>query len=252
MGRQRTIDDANFWRSPAISECTQEDKATLLYLLTSPSSNVIGVYQIVMRVAAAEMGWTPDQLAQVLRRLHEAQLIRFDEASSYVWVRIWWAHNSAKMAVGQKLRERTLVQMSQIPPQWVEEYLADFAKQLPRDLQQALGFLLHGNLSTVAGDHQGRQLSDSVSHRVSDSGGPNTNSINIQNSNSRAAAGSTPAAGEATTFTRLSALFDLSAVNPAAMAQGTEGRTLVPGVADLELAKIRSIRSSREERGGRG
>lgn len=252
MGRQRTIDDASFWRSPAISECTQEDKATLLYLLTSPSSNVIGVYQIVMRVAAAEMGWTPDQLAQVLRRLQEAQLIRFDDKSSYVWVKIWWAHNSAKMAVGQKLRERTLVQISQIPPQWVEEYLTDFAKQLPRDLQQALGLLIDGNLSTVAGGLQGRQLSDSVSDRVSDRGGLNTNSINIQNSNFTAAARATPAAGEASAFARLSALFDLPAANPAVIAQSTDGRTVVPGVAELELAKIRSIRLSREERGGRG
>jgi len=44
MGRQRTIDDTNFWRSPRVADCSQEDKATLLYLLTSPSSNIIGVY----------------------------------------------------------------------------------------------------------------------------------------------------------------------------------------------------------------
>lgn len=56
MGRQRVIDDAGFWRSVQISVRSQEDKATLLYLLTSPFSNIVGVYQIVPHVAAAEMG----------------------------------------------------------------------------------------------------------------------------------------------------------------------------------------------------
>jgi ATP-dependent protease Clp ATPase subunit len=66
--RQRTVSDY-FWRDPAICDLSQEDKATLLYFLTSPFSNIIGVYQIVWAVAAAEMGWTKDQMTTVAKRL---------------------------------------------------------------------------------------------------------------------------------------------------------------------------------------
>ena len=81
MGRQRTIDDTNFWRSPHVADCSQEDKATLLYLLTSPSSNIIGVYPIVPRISAAEMGWTSEQLLPVLKRLAARDLVGFDEVT---------------------------------------------------------------------------------------------------------------------------------------------------------------------------
>lgn len=58
MGRQRTINDVAFWRSPKMAGRTQEDRALLTYLLTGPFSNIIGVYQIVPRIAASEMDGT--------------------------------------------------------------------------------------------------------------------------------------------------------------------------------------------------
>lgn len=131
MGRQRTINDAQFWRAPQIADRSQEDKATLLYLLTSPYSNIIGVYQIVPRIAAAEMGWTADQLITILRRLETLSLARFDEPSGYVRVCIWWEHNSAKMAVATTLRAKTYAQIEQIPTHWRSEFLADFLQRIP-------------------------------------------------------------------------------------------------------------------------
>ena len=130
MGRQRTVNDAEFWRSPRVADRTQEDKATLLYLLTSPYSNIIGVYQIVPRIAAAEMGWTADQLVTILKRLVESKLIFYDPKSGFVWVKIWWDHNSAKMAVATTLRSNTLKQIDNIPIDWRDKYLEDFLPRL--------------------------------------------------------------------------------------------------------------------------
>ncbi|SIN84924.1 hypothetical protein SAMN05444168_0854 [Paraburkholderia phenazinium] len=132
MGRQRTIDDSAFWRSPKMAGRTQEDRATLSYLLTSPFSNIIGVYQIVPRIAASEMGWDTDsQLIPVLRRLSDSNFVRFDEDSSYVWIHIWWDHNSPTMAVAGTLRQRTFEQISAIPPHWRHEFVDDFVARLP-------------------------------------------------------------------------------------------------------------------------
>ena len=131
MGRQRTINDAEFWRSPRVADRTQEDKATLLYLLTSPYSNIIGVYQIVPRIAAAEMGWTADQLLSILDRMSTSGLTSFDSASGFVWVKNWWDHNSAKMAVATTLRSKTLMQIDAVPASWRDEFLCDFLNRLP-------------------------------------------------------------------------------------------------------------------------
>jgi hypothetical protein len=133
MGRQRTINDAEFWRSPKIADRTQEDKATLLYSLTSPYSNIIGVYSIVPRIAAAEMGWTADQLLTVLKRLESLELLQYDAASSILWVRNWWDHNSAKMAVATTLRAKTYAQIDEIPEKWRSEFILDFLVRLPND-----------------------------------------------------------------------------------------------------------------------
>jgi hypothetical protein len=119
--RQRTICDF-FWRDPSICDLSQEDKATLLYLLTSPSSNIIGVYQVVPRIAAAEMGWTADQLIVVLGRLKGKGLIDFNEAG-WVWVKVWWRHNSAKGAFSPKLRENSRRQMMDMPAEWMEGFI---------------------------------------------------------------------------------------------------------------------------------
>jgi hypothetical protein len=124
--RQRTISDF-FWRDPDISDLSQEDKATLLYFLTSPSSNIIGCYQVVWIIAAAEMGWTKDQLLVVVKRLKAQELIEFNEAG-WVWVKIWWKHNSPGVALNpnSKLISHAKKQCAVIPFEW----LTDFGKSL--------------------------------------------------------------------------------------------------------------------------
>jgi len=119
--RQRTISDY-FWRDPEISDLSQEDKATLLYFLTSPSSNIIGVYQVVWMIAAAEMGWTKDQLLVVVRRLKAKELIDFNDAG-WIWVKIWWKHNSAAGAFSPKLLQNARKQCAAIPSEWLDEFL---------------------------------------------------------------------------------------------------------------------------------
>lgn len=133
MSRQRTIND-QIWRSNRLSGCTVEDRYALFYFLTSPFSNVIGAYEIVLRVAASEMGWDVEsQLINVIRRLVDADLIYFDADANYVWVKVWWDHNSAKMAVASTLRKKTLQQIQALPERWRNDYVDDFINQLAAD-----------------------------------------------------------------------------------------------------------------------
>jgi len=131
MSRQRTIND-QIWRSNRLSGCTVEDRYALFYFLTSPFSNVIGAYEIVIRVAASEMGWDPDsQLMPVMRRLIDAGILDFDPQANYIWIKDWWDHNSAKMAVATTLRKKTLEQIAALPQGWRDAYVNDFIDRLP-------------------------------------------------------------------------------------------------------------------------
>jgi len=119
--RQRTISDF-FWCDPSICDLSQEDKATLLYFLTSPHSNIIGVYQIVWMIAAAETGWTKDQLVVVVKRLQEKGLIGFNQAG-WIWVKIWWNHNSPAGAFSPKLIQSAKKQCAAMPSEWLGDFL---------------------------------------------------------------------------------------------------------------------------------
>jgi hypothetical protein len=111
-----------FWCDPQISDLSQEDKATLLYFLTNPHSNIVGVYQVVWLIAAAEMGWTKDQLLVVVKRLQIKNLIDFT-SEGWVWVKVWWKHNSALGAFSPKLLKPAKKQCGQIPVEWRSEFI---------------------------------------------------------------------------------------------------------------------------------
>lgn len=183
--RQRTISDF-FWRDPDISDLSQEDKATLLYFLTSPSSNIIGCYQVVWMIAAAEMGWTKDQLLVVVKRLKGKSLIDFNEAG-WVWVKIWWKHNSPGVALNpnSKLISHAKKQCAVIPVEWLFEFgksleavgVNTVAMGYPYPIQGASDAPSHAP-SDAASDapsentqtHQQKGL-DAPSHAPSDGGG---------------------------------------------------------------------------------
>lgn len=211
MGRQRTVDDANFWRSPQVADLTQEDKATLLYLLTSPSSNIIGVYPIVARISAAEMGWTAEQFLPVVQRLGDKGLVLFDEPTSYVWVRTWWQHNSPQMALAPKLRGKTFVQIDAIPSLWRLPFVADLRGRISFELQKVLDDCLS---TAVAPDAVSIPYPETLD-RVSEFRVVNSNNKNISNSSCN---------GSSTASAR----------------SERAGRNL-SDVASLELQKIRSL-----------
>lgn len=121
MGRQRTIDDAEFWRSLLLANCSHEEKSVLQYLLTSPFSNIIGVYPIVLRIATSEMGWDTNQLLLVLERLVKLKLISFDEQTGFIWVRIWWYHNRLKAAFDGNVKKMAYSQLRKVPDRWLTE-----------------------------------------------------------------------------------------------------------------------------------
>lgn len=150
MGRQRTINDQNFWHAPRLEGCTSEDKFALLHLLTGPKSNITGVYALVPRHAGAELGWTAEQWLQVVGRLQERVLASYDDDSLIVWVRVWWDHHNARQTMGAKLRSRTVEEIQRIPAAWLDAFLADYRSRLTDEQRHWLDAVLAGLTDTLA------------------------------------------------------------------------------------------------------
>lgn len=137
-GRQRTIDD-NIWRYARMRGSTVEDKFAMLYLLTSPYSNIIGAYEIVIPITASELGWDAEtQLMPVLRRLADSGRILFHSDSSFVWVRNWWDHNQLTSAFSPKLRERAFDEINRLPETWQKDYILALIERITEPALKSL------------------------------------------------------------------------------------------------------------------
>ncbi|CAM5409491.1 hypothetical protein SSTU70S_03048 [Stutzerimonas stutzeri] len=62
---------------------------------------------------------------------YSAGFIEYEPEQSYVWVHIWWDHNSPRMALGPTLRQKTFNQIRELPEQWRTLYTDDLIQRLP-------------------------------------------------------------------------------------------------------------------------
>ena len=122
MGRQRMISDS-FWVDPDLKDHTAENRITQMLFLTSPDSNVIGVYRTMWRLIGAGMGWTEPQLLNAARDLVSKGVIAIDEPTGWVWVKEWWKHNSLRGAFLGNVARKARAELSQVPPQWKDAIL---------------------------------------------------------------------------------------------------------------------------------
>lgn len=145
MGRQRTINDQSFWRSPRLQNTTIEDKVANLHLLTAPDSNIIGSYCLVPRIAAAEIRLSEDQWLQIMISLEKQDLAQYDVGLMFVWVKNWWDHHNAKQIMGPKLRDRTIQEIKKLPEFCRDSFICDFRQRISKEHQKLLDELLQSD-----------------------------------------------------------------------------------------------------------
>lgn len=68
----------NFWKDSLVDSFSPEDKYFWLYLLTNPQTNLLGVYQISVRVMSFEMGYSTEAVYVLIDRFtNKYNLIRY-------------------------------------------------------------------------------------------------------------------------------------------------------------------------------
>lgn len=84
----KRIIEMNFWNDGLVLEkFTPEDKYFMLYLMTNPDSNVIGIYVLIKKKTAFVMGYSPDSIDSLLKRFQELhKRVVYDESTQEIAV----------------------------------------------------------------------------------------------------------------------------------------------------------------------
>ena len=96
MGIKRIVDTA-FWTDPKLDEFSPEDRYFWLYLLTNPFSKQLGIYEISIRQAAFQMGYSIDAFNVLLDRFeNKYRVIRFSKDTNEVAILNFLRHSVMK------------------------------------------------------------------------------------------------------------------------------------------------------------
>jgi len=103
------------WRSRLTSNLDEQERSTLAYLLTSPFSSYVGIFELVPRVAAAEMRISETKFRARVARLETLGLVA--TSSDYILVKVWFMHSSWQVYLKPKATARVpaLRAMQQVP-----------------------------------------------------------------------------------------------------------------------------------------
>ena len=154
------------WRSPKTSELNEGERGALAYLLTSPFSNYVGVFELVPRLAAAEMRISEARFRARLRRLEELDLVETE--ANYLLFKDWFMNSSWQVFLKPRatarvpsLRAMQLVptrlvaswrisaEAAGVPPTIVTKFLADAKVLSDTGEEPASGAIADGGRAPV-------------------------------------------------------------------------------------------------------
>lgn len=96
MGIKRIV-DTSFWTDGKVDDFSPEDKYFMLYLLTNPFSKQLGIYEISIKQAAFQMGYSVDAFNVLLERFeNKYKVILFSRETSEVAILNFLRHSVMK------------------------------------------------------------------------------------------------------------------------------------------------------------
>lgn len=97
MAYYRTL-HLSFWTDAKVDDdFTPEDKYFYLYLLTNPSTNLVGCYEISAKQMVKETGYNEDTVFRLLKRMEEVHgVARYDKRTKEVLILNWHKYNWTK------------------------------------------------------------------------------------------------------------------------------------------------------------
>ena len=96
MGIKRVV-DTSFWTDGKVDEFTPEDKLFMMYLLTSPFSTQLGIYEISIKQVAFHLGYSMDTVRNLIERFeNKYKIIIFSQSTNEIAIKNFLRHSIIK------------------------------------------------------------------------------------------------------------------------------------------------------------
>ena len=96
MGIKRIV-DTSFWTDGKVDEFSPEDKYFMLYLLTNPFTTQLGIYEMSVKQAAFQLGYSEDSVKVLLDRFeNKYKVILFSKETNEVAIKNFLRHSIIK------------------------------------------------------------------------------------------------------------------------------------------------------------
>ena len=80
------------WRDEVFNTLSDRGKLLFVYALTSPHSNILGLYLLAKSYIAFDMCWSVEEVENIIQELQELDLIRYDE-NEVIYIPKFLKHN---------------------------------------------------------------------------------------------------------------------------------------------------------------
>lgn len=96
MGLKRIV-STDFWTDGKVDDFTPEDKYFMLYLLTNPSSTLLGIYEISIKQAAFQMGYSPETVVGLIDRFQNKYgVVLYSKKTNEIAIKNYLRHGIVK------------------------------------------------------------------------------------------------------------------------------------------------------------
>lgn len=95
--------NTEFWDDRYIDGLDPSEKLLFIYVLTSPKTNIVGVYQIQERIMAAHTGLDKEMIIKILKRFDKDK--KFFYCDGYIYIKNFIKHQSLNTNMKKGLRE---------------------------------------------------------------------------------------------------------------------------------------------------
>ncbi|WP_055737403.1 MULTISPECIES: hypothetical protein [Bacillaceae] len=124
MAKFRKV-QTKFWDDPKVTEeLTPEDKLFFLYLLTNKHTTQTGIYELMKKVAAFEIGYSPESIKSLFDRfINHHKLIKYNDLTKEIAIKNWGKYNLNRG--GKPVEDCVKKELSQVKDKTLIEYVSD-------------------------------------------------------------------------------------------------------------------------------
>ena len=155
----------SFWTDAKVAdEMTPEDKYFFLYLLTNPHGNIMGCYELSIKQAEAETGYTKGTVCKLIDRMRDVHhVIDYDKDTREILVIHWYRYN---WSASERLKKSLYKTLGTVKTQRFRDYLQKVVDAYHND---TLCIPYTYPMDTVSVPYPPVSVSVSVSESVSES-----------------------------------------------------------------------------------